>query len=143
MRKQGIQEGARILDRLTQLYPEQPRWADLAFRLRDELSRRETTRIAPAPAAVRPSTPDQFCRCCRRRPADARTEMCPACAALYKPVTARVVADRCDCGHEPAGPRVYIYQGDEQRSVLCNLDCAARHWRSVFSFFIRRSACRT
>ena len=136
-----VHECVAILNRLAMLYPEQPAWHDMALRLQDELAQGQLVRSAPTPVDEKGSATAQSCGCCRCRPAADGVGLCAACAALYKAVTARAITGRCDCGHAPTGPVVFVYQGPDDRPVLCGLDCVARHWRGVFSFFIRRSSC--
>ncbi|HOW72814.1 MAG TPA: hypothetical protein PKY77_19620 [Phycisphaerae bacterium] len=124
---------AERLDRIVERFPQDTAWRELALECRLLLEGR------PTPVEQR-FDPDR-CRCCgRRRPASA-LGLCENCAGLYAAQPPSRTGGRCDCGHAPAGPEVFIYTPDPRGLAFCSIECVRDHWRQTFQYFIERSSC--
>ena len=118
------------LDEVADRFSRDPRWRELADRLRDQLA--QDARVGEpvcrggcgdAVAAGR------LCVCCRQRETQAPQGLCPGCQEIYVPYTARVISDDCDCGHEPEGAWVYVVVEEGRSSSLCGARCVRDHWK--------------
>jgi len=134
----------QLMDELRQLMrenPETPQWKELLNRVQRDAERPPSK---PKPAGVRPpqSSPDavpgagQICWLCEIAPAVEDGGLCPDCAAMYRMVSARLIAGLCDCGHPPEGAKVYLYRYGRKEESLCGRSCVQHHFREKYRFFL-------
>lgn len=138
-----IDELANELEQLAHDYPEQPQWSDLAHRVRKEAEtssrppekRPRASRSSPAEPVADTNRP-QMCRVCNVVPAVHEHRFCAECNAIYRMVSARVVAGVCDCGHPADDNKVYVYRRGCTEQTLCSLQCVMSHFRKVYWAFL-------
>jgi len=130
---------ARVLDEVSELFPGDPAWRDLATRVRTaptqtadqgEPARRDK-RGEPRPIR-------SACACCDGLDPLDEHGLCEACGKLYGPESSRVVDGPCACGHPPAGPVVFAYRAGHGGETFCSTACVAEHFRGAFGFFWRK-----
>ena len=138
MKRNNLNELIEELTALAGEYPDQPEWQELLDRVRKETKvSGKSHEQRPCAADPESSKRDPVCCCvCEIAPAMEGENLCRDCAAMYPTVSARVVADPCDCGHVAEGARAYRYRNDGKEETLCGLKCVRAHFREVFGVFL-------
>ena len=131
-----VEKCLEILQRIARLFPHQVVWHVLIARLKAAHERSGKGDSPPTLAG------GETCACCAQREPKGEHGLCDDCRDLFEVKPARIVADRCDCGHEPKGSVVFVYR-PENGPVLCSVACARSHWKKIFGFFIGRLSCPT
>lgn len=130
------------LELLARDYSEQPEWRELMDQVRKETQvRTQPTDISPVTTQLTEPTKGQFCWVCKITPAANASDMCEDCAAMYRPISARAVPGKCNCGHPAEGATVYAYRKGSTEQALCGLGCVKAHFRKTFQVFLGASRC--
>lgn len=124
-----LQEFTDTLDGIIEYFPHQPQWQNLKQNFIREYSAYRNI--------YKSSDTANKCRCCGIRESVDEDVFCRECLVFFSRRSSDIVIGKCDCGHLPQGPDIFLFNPYGRLNSLCSIKCVKEYYQNLFGPLLR------